>query len=68
MVIKMVKVKINGVWVDVVKLSDDKGKHSGSEDAVYQAKVTLGIPTENVTYSNNEINKAIELLEQLKIN
>ena len=42
-VIKMTKVLVNGEWIDVVKLSDDPGKHSGKESEAYKAKLVLGI-------------------------
>lgn len=42
-VIKMTKAKINNVWVDVIKLSDNVGKHSGNISEVNRAKITLGI-------------------------
>ena len=43
MVIKMTKADFGHGEVDVVKLSDDAGKHTGTSDAISQAKRELGI-------------------------
>lgn len=43
MVIKMVKAKVNGEWVDTVKLSDSPGKHTGNPDAIELCKGMLGL-------------------------
>lgn len=43
MVIKMVRVKVNGEWVDTVKLSDSPGKHTGDPEAIKLCKGMLGL-------------------------
>jgi nicotinate phosphoribosyltransferase len=43
MVIKMTKANFGQGWVDVVKLSDSPGKHTGQRDAVDLVKRELGI-------------------------
>jgi len=34
----------DGEWTEVVKLSDEPGKHTGTETTINLAKVILGIP------------------------
>lgn len=43
MVIKMTKANFGHGWVDVVKLSDVSGKHTGDTNAIKKAKEELGI-------------------------
>ena len=45
MVIKLKRIKKTpqSEWIDVVKLSDSKGKHTGNPEAVAQVKRELGI-------------------------
>lgn len=43
MVIKMTKAKFGRGWVNVVKLSDEPGKHTGDPVAIARAKEELGI-------------------------
>lgn len=43
MVIKLTEVCINGEWVGAVKLSDNEGKHTGTEKDIEIAKATLGV-------------------------
>jgi len=43
MVIKITKAKINGEWVDTIKLSDDKGKNCGCEKEIKKALLVLNI-------------------------
>jgi nicotinate phosphoribosyltransferase len=43
MVIKLTAIKIKGAWVSTVKLSDDRGKHTGAIDAVNLCKQILRI-------------------------
>lgn len=43
MVIKLTRVFVDGVWVDTVKISDNKGKVMGPEDEVGLCKRTMGI-------------------------
>jgi nicotinate phosphoribosyltransferase len=43
MVIKLTAVKVDEIWVPTVKLSDDKGKHTGENDAVSLCQQVLGI-------------------------
>lgn len=33
-----------GVWNPVIKLSDEKGKHTGNRETIHLAKVVLGLP------------------------
>ena len=44
MVIKIVQVKVNGIWIDTVKLSDNPIKHTGTEAEIKLCKQTLRIP------------------------
>jgi len=69
MVIKMTSVKIHGKWVPVIKLSDDKGKHSGLESEVRRSKISLGIDTDSVDinkYIEEIKNKLVELENKIK--
>ncbi len=43
MVIKIVQVKIDGMWIDTVKLSDNPIKHTGTEAEIKLCKQTLRI-------------------------
>jgi nicotinate phosphoribosyltransferase len=43
MVIKMTEANFGNGWVNVVKLSDDAGKHTGHTEAVEMAKRELGL-------------------------
>lgn len=43
MVIKMTKANFGQGWIDVVKLSDVSGKHTGNIEAIRKAKEELGI-------------------------
>ena len=43
MVIKLTRVKVNGTWMPVVKLSDDPGKHTGDPEEVLRVQKELGI-------------------------
>jgi len=43
MVIKMVRIKIHGEWVDVVKLSDNVGKHSGAIEEIQKSQLVLNL-------------------------
>ena len=45
MVIKIVQVKKDDMWIDTVKLSDNPGKHTGSEDEIDLCKRTLRLDT-----------------------
>ena len=60
-VMKMTKVKINDKWIDVIKISDDKGKHSGDKLEVKRAKITLGIETEE---ENVDIKEKFNILKK----
>jgi nicotinate phosphoribosyltransferase len=42
-VIKMSKCKVNGRWLDAVKLSDSHGKHHGPAEAIALVKAQLGL-------------------------
>jgi len=44
-VIKMTKAKINGEWIDTIKLSDEQGKETGSLSETRKAKEALNIIT-----------------------
>jgi nicotinate phosphoribosyltransferase len=46
MVIKLTSVKIDGEWIDTVKLSDNPGKHTGTKGEVKICKKVLGIKNE----------------------
>ncbi len=43
MVIKMTKANFGQGMVNVVKLSDDKGKHTGNSDAIRRAKEEISV-------------------------
>jgi nicotinate phosphoribosyltransferase len=43
MVIKLTAIQIRGTWVSTVKLSDDRGKHTGTPEAVNLCKKLLRI-------------------------
>jgi nicotinate phosphoribosyltransferase len=43
MVIKMTRANFGKGWVDVVKLSDDEGKHTGKSESIQSVKKQLGI-------------------------
>jgi nicotinate phosphoribosyltransferase len=43
MVIKLTAIQVKGSWVSTVKLSDDKGKHTGTPEAVNLCKQMLRI-------------------------
>lgn len=43
MVIKLTAIRINSSWVSTVKLSDDRGKHTGTSEAVSLCKQILRI-------------------------
>jgi len=64
MVVKMVKVLIHGEWVDVVKLSDNVGKHSGAKSEILKSKLVLGIDVEQQD-NTNIIKNLINNLEKL---
>lgn len=44
-VIKVTEVLIGDIWIDTVKLSDNPGKHTGSEDEIDLCKRTLRLDT-----------------------
>jgi len=43
MVIKIVQVKVDGMWIDTVKLSDNPVKHTGTKEEIKLCKDTLRI-------------------------
>ena len=43
MVIKLFAAKLNGRWVDTVKLSDTPGKHTGNKEVIERCKAELGV-------------------------
>ena len=70
MVIKMVRIKIHGEWVDVVKLSDNVGKHSGAVDEIQKSQLVLDLITlqdllkEHETDAKKELTKLKKLLNE----
>jgi len=66
MVIKMVRIKIHGEWVDVVKLSDNVGKHSGAQSEILKSKLMLNIITLKNLLDEKE-SKDSKDLRELKI-
>lgn len=50
-VIKVSQVYYNGVWLDLIKLSDSMGKHTGKIEQIELCKKILNIP--NITYNHN---------------
>ena len=70
MVIKMVRIKIHGLWVDVVKLSDNIGKHSGNKSEIVKSKLMLDIISleelflEKEKSQNKELNEIKSKLKQ----
>jgi len=47
MVIKIVQVKVGNLWIDTVKLSDNPGKHTGTEEEIKLCKGVLRINSED---------------------
>lgn len=65
MVIKMVKIKIHDEWVDVVKLSDNSGKHSGDEAEIFKSKLMLNL-TDTKTLYQSHIKKLNDIKDKIK--
>ena len=67
MVIKMVKIKIHGEWVGVVKLSDNVGKHSGTQDEINKSKLVLNLISLKDLLKENESDAKKEFTKLKKI-
>ena len=61
MVIKMVRIKIHGEWVDVVKLSDNVGKHSGAQSEIQKSQLVLNLLTLDELLKEHESDAKKEL-------